>query len=268
MRRPVSIDSFGTFRGILFIYGMVILRPLIFKKYPEIVFGFNTKWGNERPVPFYFNVSFSVGDDRNIVAQNRKLFFAAIGLDENTIAYQKQVHADTVRIVNSPGFAGESDALITSKKNLGLAISTADCTPVFIYDPSKKVIAGVHSGWRSTGKKILQKVLEKMKAEYNSSAADIIVYMGPSISFKNYEVGEEVASLFDKKYVVPNKQKYLLDVAGVNYDILIDFGVNENNIQRSSLCSFEMNNLLHSYRRDGLKSGRSLGIIALKETNE
>jgi polyphenol oxidase len=246
---------------------MVILKPLIFNQYPEIVFGFNTKWGNGRTAPYYFNVSYSVEDEESAVRENRKLFFNALGLDENSIAYQKQVHEDTIRIVTSSGYTGESDALITTKSNLGLAVSTADCNAIFIYDKLNKVIAGIHSGWRSTQKRILEKTLLKLNKNFNSTPDGLIVYMGPSISFENYEVGEEVASLFEDKYILPVNKKYLLDVAGVNYDILINFGVNPGNIQRSNLCSYEMNNLLHSYRRDGVKSGRSLGVIALKEEN-
>jgi YfiH family protein len=242
--------------------------PLIFNQYPEIIFGFNTKWGNGRTAPYYFNVSYSVEDKESAVRENRKLFFNTLGLDENSISYQKQVHEDTVKIVTSGGYSGESDALITAERNLGLAVSTADCNAIFIYDRHNKVIAGVHSGWRSTQKRILEKTLQKLNSLFNSSPEGLAVYMGPSISFVNYEVGEEVASLFESKYILPVNKKYLLDVAGVNYDILVDFGVNPVNIQRSNLCSYGMNNLLHSYRRDGIKSGRSLGVIALKGKNE
>jgi YfiH family protein len=244
---------------------MVILKPYIYRKYPEIVYGFNTKWGNGRQAPYFFNVSYSVGDDEAVVNYNRRVFFESLGLDEEHVAFQKQVHSDNINIVNKAGSAGNSDALITTQVNLGLAISTADCNPVFIYDPQNRVIAGIHSGWRSTQKRIVEKTLNVLKNQFNSSPGNMIVYMGPSISFNNYEVGEEVAELFDKKYTIPANGKFLLDVAGANYDMLLGFGVKKDNIQKSVLCSFQMQNLLHSYRRDGLKSGRSLGIIAMKE---
>jgi len=65
-----------------------------------------------------------------------------------------------------------------------------------------------------------------------------------------------------KKY-----NKFYLDLAGINYKMLIDEGVKEKNIQVSGLCTYEYENLLHSYRRDGLKSGRALGLIAMKEND-
>ncbi len=243
---------------------MIILESGIFKKYPEIVFGFSTKIGGERGAPFFFNMSHSVGDKKEIVDENRRLLYERLGIQASNVALQRQVHGDNVMIVDEGGNFGESDALITDKKNIGLAVSTADCTAIFLYDKKNKVIAGVHSGWRSTEKKILLKTLKKLQKDFNTSPEDLIVYIAPSITQRNYEVGQEVAGFFDSKYTKPKGEKFLLNVSGVNYDILIDFGVKENNIQYSSFCSFEQRQLFHSYRRDGLHSGRALGIIAMK----
>jgi purine-nucleoside/S-methyl-5'-thioadenosine phosphorylase / adenosine deaminase len=243
---------------------MVIIKSLLLSRHEETVFGFSTKIGAGRKPPYYFNMSKSVGDGEKIVSENRELFFKELRLKTENVVLQKQVHGDNISYVINGGFYGESDALITDKKKLGLAISTADCTPIFIFDKKNKVIAAVHSGWRGTEKKILLKVLQKLKEDFNSSPKDLITYIGPSISQKNYEVGKEVAEKFDKKYLIPKGTKFLLDVAGINYDILISFGIPEENIQLSSYCSLEMKYLLHSYRRDGLHSGRALGIIAMR----
>jgi len=244
---------------------MLIIKPFIFKNHPELVFGFSTKIGLRGKLPYYFNMSYSVGDKKEIVDTNRKLFFEAVGLNENSVSYQKQVHEDLIREVGESGICGESDALITKTKNLGLAISSADCPAIFIYDPNKKVIAAVHSGWRGTEKKIVQKTLVKLKNEFNSKAEDLVCYLGPSISQSNYEVGEEVAKKFDSEFVLNQRNRYFLDLAGTNYKMLTDEGVKKVNIQKSWLCSFEYKTLLHSYRRDGQKSGRALGVIAMKD---
>lgn len=243
---------------------MLILKPHILNFYPDIIFGFSPRYIRDCSPPFYFNLSFSVGDDEISVDKNRELFFDNLGLSTNSVSYQHQVHDDLVRITNDGGYCGESDALITTKRGLGLAISIADCTPIFIYDPVKKIIAAVHSGWRGTAKRILARTLKKMTVELNSCTADLIVYIGPSISQVNYQVGRDVVDHFDSKYSVKLNDKYLLNVAGINYDMLISGGVKKNNIQLSKLCSFEMNELFHSYRRDGKYSGRSLGVIAMK----
>ncbi len=243
---------------------MYILKPYIFKKYPEILFGFSTKISSDAKSPYYFNLSYSVGDDKNVVDKNRKVFFESIGLPVDNIGYQRQIHSDIVQVIGCGGDNGASDALITHEKNLGLAIAVADCTPIFIYDIKNKVIAAVHSGWKGTEQKILLKTLIKMQKDFSSKSENMIAYIGPAISQPNYEVGKEVAEMFDETFVKSNGAKYSLDVSGINYNILVNFGIPKNQIQKSKLCTYEFSTLLHSYRRDGNLSGRSLGVIAIK----
>ena len=242
----------------------MIINPYIFKQFPEITFGFSTKLGLERGAPYCLNLSYNVGDDFNIVTDNREKFFDQLGLNINTVAYQRQVHGDKISIVKNGGNCGESDAMITTERNLGLALSSADCCTIYIYDPAKSVIAAVHSGWRGTRKKILLKVLGHLSENFSCDPVNLVCYLGPSIQQQNYEVGHEVAEQFDKLYIKENRGKYHLNISGINYDILVNFGVTVNNIQVSKLCSYEYSSILHSYRRDGKHSGRALGVIAMK----
>src|SRR4030042_2961862 len=99
---------------------MKIIRSKIFGGFPEIIFAFSTKDGLHRKEPYFFNLSYNVGDDEKKVAENRKYYFDYIGINENQIAFQKQIHSDVVKIVTESGLNGESDALITDKPNLGL----------------------------------------------------------------------------------------------------------------------------------------------------
>jgi polyphenol oxidase len=112
-----------------------------------------------------------------------------------------------------------------------------------------------------------EKTIQKLKSDFNSVPSNLICYIGPSISQWNYEVGEEVAAKFDSEFVVKNKNKFYLDVAGANYKMLFEEGVKRTNIQVSACAVMNMKHLLHSYRRDGQKSGRALGVIAMKENN-
>ncbi len=243
---------------------MLIINPYIFKQFPEIIFGFSTKVGLQRKKPYYFNMSYSVGDDPQVIAENRERFFNKLKLNTESVVYQKQVHGDEISFVKSGGACGTSDAMITNKNNIGLAISTADCCSVFIYDPVNKVIAGIHSGWHGTSKAILLKVLRFLANEFDSAAGDLICYLSPSISATNYEVGVEVAEQFNLNYMKQKNGKYHLDIPKINEEILLNYGVVPHNIQVSNLCSYEYSSILHSYRRDGEKSGRALGVIALR----
>jgi len=244
---------------------MYILKPYIFNNHPEIIFGFSTKVSSGTKAPYYFNLSYSVGDVKSIVDKNRKDFFETLGLKIENVGFQRQIHSDVVKVVECGGDNGVSDALITNKKNLGLAITVADCVPIFIYDKKNQVIAAVHSGWRGTEQKILFKTLENLKKNFSSDPENLIVYIGPSISQTNYEVGTEVAEKFDSNFVCWKYKNIFLDISGINYNLLLDFGIPKNQIQKSELCTYEFKDLLHSYRRDGSISGRSLGVIAIKE---
>ena len=244
---------------------MIIIQPYIFNQLKEIGFGFSTKIGNSSKPPFHFNLSYSVGDVSEIVAENRRLFFQQLGIEEKHTAFQKQVHGDVIKVVNKSGNQGESDALITTEKNLGLAITSADCCAIFVYDFKKEIIAAVHSGWRGTSKKILSKTINMLKNDFYCDSSDLFCYLSPSISQQNYEVGEEVSDLFDNKYVKKTGEKFYLDIKTANFDMLIEQGVKPNQIQVSQLCSYGYSSLLHSYRRDGKNSGRALGVIFMKD---
>ena len=243
---------------------MLILKPHIFKQFPEISFGFITKAGAEKNDLFHFNMSYSVGDKKENVDENRAQFFRQLGLTSNKVAFQKQVHEDKIVVVEKGGNCGESDALITTKKSLGLAISTADCPAIFIYNRRKKIICGVHSGWRGTRKRILEKAVLKLTDQFNSNPADLYCYITPSISRVNYEVSEEVADQFNEKDLCIKDGKYFLDLAGTNYRMLIKCGVKGSQIQVSQLCTFEFSSVFHSYRRWRKESGRALAVIAMK----
>ena len=243
---------------------MLILKPHIFKKFTEISFGFSTKAGNENTDLYNFNMSYNVGDKKENVDRNRENFFKELGLTNSNVAFQKHVHEDNITIVENDGNCGESDALITTKNNLGLAISTADCPAIFIYDRKRKIICGVHSGWRGTSKRILEKTVIKLTDQFNSNPADLYCYISPSISQVNYEVSEEIAEQFNENDFYNKENRYFLDLAGANYRMLINCGVKESQIQITQLCTFEFSSIFHSYRRWGHESGRALAVIAMK----
>jgi hypothetical protein len=161
----------------------------------------------------------------------------------------------------SPQHLGECDALFTDKPKNYLAVSVADCVPVFLYDPLIKIVAGVHSGWKGSAGKILTLTINEMQKRFDTDPARMIAYIGPCISAKNYEVGKEVAELFDDAFVVSSGEQFFLDLKKQNYSQLIDCGLHSDNIEVSEHCTFDEHDLLHSYRRDRERSGRMFGVI-------
>ncbi|NOX17298.1 MAG: peptidoglycan editing factor PgeF [Chlorobi bacterium] len=241
---------------------MKIISSQIFERFDNLIFGMSAKIVSASD-NFSNNMSLSINDDPERVLKNRKTFFENLGLQIENVAYQKQIHGDKISYVTEGGFAGQSDALTTDKTNLGIAISTADCVAVFIYDVKEKVIAGIHSGWRGTELKIVRKSLKYLNSKFNSQSENLNVYLAPSISQRNYEVGREVAIKFKEKYILRLNGKMFLDVAQINYDALIDFGIPAGQIEKSELCSFDTQ-YLHSYRRDGKNSGRAFAMLAMR----
>ncbi len=240
---------------------MTIIRSRLLDSFPNIVCGFSTKIGTDCVAPYYFNLSMSVGDDRVTVQKNREDFASELGLSWNSVALQKQIHGDTVRVIDSPGYTGESDAIICAKPGVGLAVSSGDCCAIFLYDKGNNVIAGVHSGWRGTEQRILEKTLQELQNSFSTKPENLYVFVAPAISQPNYQVGPEVASRFSGEYISEKENKLFLDVTLANYDMLKAFGIPVPQIEISNLCTYEMNDLLHSYRRDGAVSGRAYGII-------
>ncbi len=154
---------------------MLIATSTLFSKFTNIKLFLSTKVGGKNTPPFYFNMSFNVGDDKERVKENRKLFFNSVKIDENNIAFQKQTHSDNVLIINKPGIYNDCDGLLTNKKNVFLSVSVADCVPIFLYDSENEVVGTVHSGWQGSEKKILSKAIKLLKSNFNTKPENIYV---------------------------------------------------------------------------------------------
>ena len=135
-----------------------------------------------------------------------------------------------------------------------LSLSVADCVPVCMFDPETRNFALIHSGWRGTYKKISNKAVSLL-IKNKSNANDIMVYCGVSISSNNYEVDDDVASLFLDKNTKLSGNKFLLDIKSQIKDDLISFGIRKENIFITQECTYDNQNL-PSFRRDGDKAGR------------
>ena len=166
------------------------------------------------------------------------------------------------------------DSVITNIREKFLCVTTADCVPIIIYDKKNGAIAAIHAGWKGTSGKIVDKTISAMQKEYNSSPQNMIVGIGPAISQQNYEVGDEVvnemidngidlssADVCTKKY---SSSKYHLDLKEINRRELINLGVQEENIETTSFCTYEKQELFFSARRQTVHSGRMLTGILLK----
>jgi polyphenol oxidase len=242
---------------------MKIIKSKIFEKFSELKFGISTKDIVNSEPPFYFNLSYRVGDKPELVKENRRIFFNELGINEKQVSFQRQTHSVKSNFVTSPAFFEDSDALYTNIKNNFLAVSIADCIPVFLYEPEEKIVAAIHSGWKGTLNKITTATIEKLVKDFSFNVKKAFVFIGPGISVEHFEVSIDVAKLFDENVKTKRDRKYFIDLKKHNYLQLVELGVKIENIEISEHCTFKEKDLFHSYRRDREKAGRMLGVIGL-----
>ncbi|NUN69005.1 MAG: peptidoglycan editing factor PgeF [Bacteroidetes bacterium] len=224
----------------------------------------STVEGGISPGTFGLNLSYNVQDDPANVEENRRLFFGALGLTTDQVAFTSQQHTTDILTVSSPGQNDTCDALITASAGVFLAISIADCTPVMLYDPVRKVAAGIHAGWRGTAGRIVEGCIRRLQQEFGTVPHDLFAFIGPSAGVCCYEVGAEVAAQFPDQCVRPGavKGKFLLDVKKANVLQLLDNGVRNSNIEVHKDCTIH-DRRYHSHRRDGTGSGRMFAVIGI-----
>ena len=135
-----------------------------FRDYPELTCVFSTRIGGLSVGKFSsLNLGLNTGDSPNLVRSNRRIFYNALQIPENRIAFQVQTHSANVQCVLKPGIYSDTDALICNTRNIFLAIQTADCFPVFLYSRADKIFAVIHVGWRGALLGILDNTLQIIK---------------------------------------------------------------------------------------------------------
>ncbi|MCR5507096.1 MAG: peptidoglycan editing factor PgeF [Lachnospiraceae bacterium] len=193
---------------------------------------------------------------------------SALGIKTDDMVMVSQKHTDKIKVVTRAN-GGEMvtrfvpdndfDGMITDERGLMLCTLEADCVPVYLLDPLKKVIGMVHSGWRGTAKNIAVKAVSLMNENFGSDPCDIIIVTGPCICAGCYEVGKELKEDFSTTYSdremssffidTNKKDKYLLDLKTAIRISLERTGVLSGNILDVGKCTRESSDLC-SWRRD------------------
>ncbi len=226
---------------------------------------------NSNPQRNDFTLSLSSSPDKDFVRHNRLMISQAMGIDRDKLFLPSQVHETKIVNVNSQTrreLLLDTDALVTSEKGICIAVMSADCVPILLYDKENQVVAAVHSGWRGTVAKILTLVLHEMNRSYGTTGKNILAGIGPSVSVDNYEVGEEVIAAVENSFgisndlLIPNgNSKARFDLWKANSQQLIEFGVDINAIEISNLCTISDNEHFFSARKGD--SGRFAAGIML-----
>ena len=239
----------------------------------KIGHGVFTRHGGVSPQPWAsLNQGGTVGDERVHVVENRRRLFSAMGLPVDSIYDAWQVHGTHVICAEAPRALDapheKADVILTNRQGISLFMRFADCVPVVLFDPVKRVIGLVHAGWKGTVMRAAGVAIERMAEQYGSHPEDVLACVGPSICVEHYEIGEDVqaaarAAFGDKAdgLLIANGGGVHFDLWGANQLALKEAGVRQ--IEVAGICTACHREDWYSHRAEQGKTGRFGAIIAL-----
>jgi len=244
-------------------------------KQKEINHGFfNNEGGKSKGIYKSLNCGFGSNDKKNDIKENLKIVKSKIDKNSKNIFLMHQVHSNKVVFIDKnfrfTKKKVKADAVITNQRRTPIAVLTADCVPILIFDKEKKIIAAIHAGWKGAYKGIVSKVIRLM-LEKGCKRKNIIAAIGPCIQEKNYNVKDD----FFKKFIKKDKRskKFFKMKKNTLYFNLPDFiksqlkTIKITNIDTIKIDTFDKKNNFFSARRSlQLKHddyGRNISIIMI-----
>jgi polyphenol oxidase len=262
------------------------------------------------------NLGLVEGDRQARIESNRRLFFDRLGVGTLAFAGLRQIHSSLVHYArtesagtvkyNPSGYTPAQaasdgppcgDALVTDQPGILLSVCTADCVPLLLVDPARRVIAAVHAGWRGSLQCIAEKTVGEMRRVFHSQPEELLAAVGPSIRACCYDVGQDVMEAFCGRF--PQCEDYFkepplsdaartlksrdpllflsvrppahgpdtgtaarLDLVAVTRNQLRNAGLRSNNIRVASFCTACRTDLFFSHRKEGT-TGRMMAVIGM-----
>lgn len=242
-----------------------ILEPHAFsllQKQPNIFHGVFSRHGGCSTAPFAsLNVSFGVGDEPHDVEQNRQQIKNHFNI--KSLISARQVHGKRVAVISSPQASTEIDgvdALICSVPGTGILIQQADCQAILLYDPRRKIIAGIHSGWQGSVANIIGETIQTMTMTFGSKPADLVAGISPSLGPCCAEFTHYKKELPQEMHPFQTTANHF-DFWAISTKQLVATGVHKENIEINGTCT-KCSDQFFSYRRNKT-TGRFCSVIGL-----
>lgn len=256
----------------------------LLEAYPQVAHFVTTRQGGISEGTYdSFNCSPYTHDSCIHIVRNQQRLFQLMNDEIGELIIPKQTH-DCLPLSIDKSFFELSqatrqamlegiDALITDIPGYCVAVTTADCVPVLVYDKKQQVVAAIHAGWKGTVKHIVTNVINSMERKFGTHGEDIIACIGPSISLESFEVGDEVYEAFEKSgfemslisLKSRHTNKYHIDLWEANRQELLAMGVPEKQIEVAGVCTYIHQDEFFSARRLGIDSGRILSGIMIRK---
>lgn len=245
--------------------------------------GFTTRYAG--------NTALHVGDDPQAVIDNRRSVTDQLGWTYEVFTCAEQVHGNHVHVVTPEDIGrgredrlnaiADTDAIITDKPDVLLAMYFADCVPLYFYDPITQSLGLAHAGWKGSVSEIAIKTVEKMKTTFGAEPENLLASIGPSIGSCCYEVdetvlkhvrplletmqeGRESIKVMDIIKPYDSKDRAKLDLKHLNRHLMIKAGILPSRIEMSSWCTGCRTDLLFSHRKENGVTGRMMSWLGRK----
>ncbi len=245
------------------------------KKQKNISHGFfNRNGGKSKGIYKSLNCGPGSSDKKINIKKNLSIVKKKICKKSKNIFLLHQIHSNKFIYIDKKfkSFKKKikADAIVTDQKNIPIAVLTADCVPILLYDNNRNMIAAIHAGWKGAYKDIITKVINFMLKK-GCTKETISAAIGPCISQKNYCVGED----FKRKFLKKNKRNKIFfkkskNLIFFNLSEYVKFDLKLNkivNIDVIKIDTFNQKNNFFSARRSlRLKHddyGRNISIIMI-----
>lgn len=228
-----------------------------------------TRTGGVSQAPYNaLNLSTMTGDNPECVDENRRKIMKTLGLPQEPF-WLEQVHGTTV-VEADKSDTHIADASYTRALNTVCAVLTADCLPLLLCDTNGTYVAAIHAGWRGLAAGVIEQTLATLPVPPN----EVLVWLGPAMGPRAFEVGPEVREQFleaDPNAVQafsPSKRpdRWMADIYLLAKQRLIKHGIHA--IYGGEECTYSDSKRFFSYRRDGEKTGRMASLIWLSDEQD
>ncbi len=250
--------------------GLVLFQFACLSRFRELSHQIFSRKGGLSRSPFdELNVAFSVGDNQADVHRNRRLVEKTVACQHTVYAHQ--VHGTDILIYSGKdpvtaaqaGTPCSGDAMITDIPGLALAVQVADCQAILLYDPIRKVVANIHSGWRGSVADIAGKTVAAMESHFGCRGKDMVAAIAPSLGpccseFINYR------SEIPEKFWKYKDDGNCFDFWKISCDQLENAGLRPGNTHSGGMCTRCNTGYFYSYRGEAGNTGRFVAVIGLR----
>lgn len=235
--------------------------------------GVFSRRGGVSPAPWNsLNVGGTVGDDQRRVQENRRRSFEILGRSPDSMFDVWQVHSADMAVAMAPRSVDtphkKADIILTNNPAVSLYMRFADCVPILLHDPVRRVVCIAHAGWLGTVRGAARRAVEAMTESFGSSPADVLGAIGPSIGPDHYEVGPDVLAQVESAFgtdafgLVDEREGHTyLDLWEANRLQLTQAGV--RSIELARLCTACHTEDWFSHRAEKGQTGRFGALMAL-----